>query len=178
MNKSKILIKASPSHTRQLGSWLFIGATIICFFVGVHYFIVIALAVLTVMRLFDEALSILVYEDKFIFRYSNFFGSFIKIDLIYKFDQITSYACDIENERMNEAKETGMDALDMMEKLLLPSAFSPGGSSGGHPKAEFKIDYLDNSGKLVTKEFSFLLENESYALALKNIEDKLAGKKK
>src|SRR5687767_613413 len=96
MDKNKIIYKTTPSYLGHFFTTIFILVTIFGYYFGLHFFILIFTGFLALVNIFNDSISILVYEDWFVFRYSNYFGKLMAIDLVYYYKDLTNFKYSID----------------------------------------------------------------------------------
>jgi hypothetical protein len=82
-----ITFKATPLGLNHFVTTLFILVAIGGYFIGLNEAVLVIAGVMAIIRMFHDEVSILLYPDKFIIRYSNYFGKLLATDLIYYSDR-------------------------------------------------------------------------------------------
>jgi hypothetical protein len=137
--------------------------TILGYWTGLHYAVLVCTGLFALFGMFRDHPSILVYHDRFVFRFSNYFGRLFALDLTYRYDKVVKFAYGIDTWEATPAQSILME---VTERMLDSNARA---ETSKTPEAEVAVVYLNREGIECKKEFKFPLRYRSYLLALEHI---------
>ncbi len=91
MNNNKKIFQASPNVFEYILTTLFIIITLIGYFIGLHYFVIVATGLFALLFATEMHYHIIVFDDRFIIRYSNFLGKIMTTDSVFYFKDVKSF---------------------------------------------------------------------------------------
>ncbi len=129
--------------------------------------VIIVLGLITLIRATEMNYHILVFDDRFIIRYSNFLGKMMTVDSVFYFKEVIKFDFHIHNQTQN----AGQTLVVSIATKLRTNRYNR--SKNEMPLAEINIEYLDDLRESKIKKFSFHYSGRSYEKAFKLIKSKI-----
>lgn len=163
----KTIFKATPPGVNHFITTILIMGIVIGYFINIHTYVIVILGIYSLTRIFNDEVSILLYQDRFTVRYSNYFGKFLATDLTYYYSDITAFDYEIERWKTS----VGQIMFAFIINYLLPvKVKSPIFKA---PSAHIIFNYYDKHKILSKVEIDFLYRGFNYAPALEKIKKKI-----
>ncbi len=167
MDKNEIIFQATPSLLNHVVATIFIIFTVGGYFVGINYIVLFATGFIAFTMMLHEGVSIFVYSDRFVIRYSNYFGKLMCTDLVYLYSDIKLYDYKIEKWEARPAQTIFITIIN----LLLPgNQRSPLTEAN---EINISIEYLTNFREIFIKQINFKYRGKRYPVALETIKSKI-----
>lgn len=163
--KGKIIHKANPNYFYHMITTMFMIIAIGGYFIGLNEYVIIFAGLISIIRLFSEDVSIFIYEDRFVVRYSNYLGKLMRREEVYPFKSVKRFEADIHKLKASDA------ILITTITFLLPiRQSSPLFDS---PKANVTIEYIDEFNDPYETKVTVFYRDAAYEKAFKMIEERI-----
>lgn len=163
MDKDEIIYNAKPWTLNHMMTTLLLIIALGGYFIGLQKFLLILTGIIAFIKMFDEEVSIYIYKDKFVIRYSNYFGKLMSTELIYFYSDIKKFDYTIDKWEAGSIQTLFVTVINL---------FLPGKQSSPltrAPQAKITIEYLDNFKELYSKQIDFNYRGMRYSIALDKI---------
>lgn len=163
-----VVYKTKNSKTNYIIVLLLLSLAIYCLCINVNWMLIFLILLLILIFAFNDMLSIIVCDDRFIVKRSNIFGNFMSIADSYGYKKITHF--DVKTTQKWKAK-VSETALVLVVEAVLPVS---SGRISESPKTSIIVEYIDDKFDKIKEEIYLGNINEDFIKAIEMIKFKLS----